>query len=109
MCSQKYIVLDKCKILIYNIVKHKERISKQGLSLVRAILYMPTLNAIVYNEEMKLIYDRLVERGKPKMLAQMAVMRKVILLAHSLYKNNQEYDGKRYLKFAEVKEVNMVE
>jgi transposase len=84
-------------------VQHKERISKQGLSLVRAILYMPTLNTILYNEEMKLIYDRLVERGKSKMLAQMAVMRKVILLAHSLYKNNQEYDRKRYLKFTEVR------
>ena len=90
-------------------VQHKERISKQGLSLVRAILYMPTLNTILYNTEMKLIYDRLVERGKPKMLAQMAVMRKVILLAHSLYKNNQEYDGKQYLKFTQVKEVDMVE
>jgi len=90
-------------------VKHKERISKQGLSLVRAILYMPTLNTIVYNEEMKLIYDRLVERGKPKMLAQMAVMRKVILLAHSLYKNNQEYDGEKYLNFTQIKEVDMVE
>jgi len=90
-------------------VQHKERISKQGLSLVRAILYMPTLNTIVYNAEMKLIYDRLVERGKPKMLAQMAVMRKVILLAHSLYKNNQEYDGEKYLNFTQIKEVDMVE
>ena len=88
-------------------VQHKERISKQGLSLVRAILYMPTLTTIVHNPEMKLIYDRLVERGKPKMLAQMAVMRKVILLAHSLYKNNQKYDGSRYLKFTQVKEVEM--
>ena len=58
---------------------------------------------------MKLIYNRLVERGKPKMLAQMAVMRKVILLAHSLYKNNQEYDGKKYLEFTQIKEVDMVE
>ena len=90
-------------------VQHKERISKQGLSLVRAILYMPTLNTIVHNKEMKLIYDRLLERGKPKMLAQMAVMRKVILLAHSLYKNNQEYDDKKYLKFTQVKEADMLE
>lgn len=90
-------------------VQHKERISKQGLSLVRAILYMPILNTIVYNPEMKLIYDRLVERGKPKMLAQIAVMRKVILLAHSLYKNNQQYDEKKYLNFTQIKEVNMVE
>jgi len=83
-------------------VQHKERISKQGLSLVRAILFMPTMAAIQYNEEMKLIYDRLVRKGKPKMLAQIAVMRKIILLAHSLYKNKQQYDEKRYLNFTQL-------
>ena len=90
-------------------VQHKERISKQGLSLVRAILFMPTMIATQHNKEMKLIYDRLVERGKPKMVAQMAVMRKIILLAHSLYKNNQKYDENRYLNFTQIKEVDMVE
>lgn len=86
-------------------VQYKERISKQGLSLVRDILYMPTLVSVRYNEEMKLIYDRLLQRGKPKMLAQMAVMRKLILLAHSLYKNNEPYDPQRYLKFTQLAEV----
>jgi len=83
-------------------VQHKERISKQGLSLVRDILYMPTLVAVRYNEEMKLIYERLVARGKPKMVAQMAVMRKIILVAHSLYKNNEKYDDKRYINFTKI-------
>ena len=82
-------------------VQHKERISKRGLSLVRAILFMPTMAAIQHNDEMKLIYDRLVNRGKPKSLVQIAVMRKIILLAHSLYKNNEKYDEKRYLKFTQ--------
>ena len=57
---------------------------------------------------MKLIYNRLVERGKPKMLAQMAVMRKLILLAHSLYKNNEIYDPNRYLKFTQIKKVDIM-
>jgi len=83
-------------------VQHKERISKQGLTLVRDILYMPTLVAVRYNDEMQLIYERLVARGKPKMVAQMAVMRKIVLLAHSLYKNNERYDEKRFLKFTQV-------
>lgn len=90
-------------------VQHKERISKQGLSLVRDILFMPTMVAVRYNDEMKLIYDRLVKRGKPKMLAQMAVMRKLILLAHSLYKNKEQYDPQRYLKFTQIKKVGIVE
>jgi len=84
-------------------VQHKERISKQGLSLVRDILFMPTLVAVRYNKEMKIIYDRLVDRGKPKSLAQMAVMRKIILLAHSLYKNKEQYDPDRYLNFTQIK------
>lgn len=83
-------------------VQHKERISKQGLSLVRAILFMPTMTAILHNQEMKLIYDRLVDRGKPKPLAQIAVMRKIILLAHSLYKNDERYDEYRYLNFTQI-------
>lgn len=85
-------------------VQHKERISKQGLSLVRAILFMPTLVTIQHNKEMKSVYDRLVNRGKPKSLAQIAVMRKIILLAHSLYKNDEQYDENRYLKFTQTKE-----
>ncbi len=32
----------------------------------------------------------------------MAVMRKVILLVHSLYKNNQQYDVNRYLNFTQI-------
>ncbi len=90
-------------------VQHKERISKQGLSLVRAILFMPTMTAIQHNDQMKLIYNRLVDRGKPKSLAQIAVMRRIILLAHSLYKNKEQYDPGRYLEFTQIKEVDIME
>lgn len=81
-------------------LKRKTRISKQGISLVRGILYMPMLCIVRHNDEMKSIYDHLIEAGKPKMSAQIAVMRKVVLLAHSLYKNNQKYDEVKYLNLA---------
>ena len=80
-------------------LKRKTRISKQGISLVRSILYMPILCVVQHNDEMKNFYDRLIEAGKPKMSAQIAVMRKVILLAHSLYENNQKYDETKYLDY----------
>ena len=80
-------------------LKRKTRISKQGISLVRGILYMPMLCVVQHNDEMKFFYDRLLEAGKLKMSAQIAVMRKVILLAHSLYKNNQKYDETKYLDY----------
>ena len=60
---------------------------------------MPILSTVQHNDEMKRFYERLIESGKVKMSAQMAVMRKVVLLAHSLYKNNERYDEVKYLKF----------
>lgn len=79
-------------------IKKQARISKQGLSLVRSVLYTPILSTVRHNDEMKSFYDTLVNRGKPKRLAQIAVMRKIVLLSHSLYKNNQKYDATRYLQ-----------
>ena len=80
-------------------LKRKTRISKQGISLVRGLLYMPILSTVQHNNEMKHFYERLIESGKAKMSAQIAVMRKVVLLAHSLYKNNERYDETKYLNF----------
>jgi hypothetical protein len=47
---------------------------------------------------MKVFYDRLKENGKHNTQAQIAVMRKMIIIAHSLYKNNQEYSSETYKK-----------
>jgi len=89
-------------------INKKSRISKQGMSIVRSILFMPTMTAVVFNDEMKYFYDRLLARGKCKSLAQIAVMRKIILLAHSLYKNNEQYNPEKYLEYIEKEEVEIM-
>ena len=78
-------------------VKRKSRISKQGNKLIRNLLFMPAMVAITRNEEMKGFYERLKQKGKHTTQAQVAVMRKLLLLAHALYKTNETYDPKRYL------------
>ncbi len=82
-------------------LKKRAKISKQGMSLVRSILFMP---AVVRNEEMKYHYDKLLVRGKCKSLAQIAIMRKMILLAHSLYKNDEKYDSLKYLNHLSIED-----
>ena len=89
-------------------LKKKPKISKKGITLVRGNLFMPTLCSIQKNEELKAFYNRLVKRGKSKPTAIIATMRKMILLAHSLYKNDQTYDPKRYLQFTQTKKENAV-
>lgn len=79
-------------------VKSKPRISKAGIKLYRGSLFMATMVAINYNEQMKDFYNRLKNNGKHSTVAQIAVMRKLIVIAHSLYKNNCIYDVDIYNK-----------
>ena len=43
--------------------------------------------------EGKIFFDRLKENGKHTTQAQIAVTRKMIVIAHSLYKNNRNHSA----------------
>jgi len=79
-------------------INRKSRISKKGSAIYRSILFMPVLCAIRSNPYMQVFYDRLKENGKHSTLAQIAVMKKMILIVHSLYKNNKKFDATLYEK-----------
>jgi transposase len=49
----------------------------------------PALVACTYNPDMKVVYQRLKGAGKPSKVAITAVMRKLIILANTLVKNNR--------------------
>jgi transposase len=59
----------------------RTRLSKAGPPRIRAILYMPAVVATKYNPHVKTVYDRLVARGKAKMAALGAAMRKLVHLS----------------------------
>ena len=52
---------------------------------------MGVMTAVRYDENFKAFYTRLKANGKHTTQAQISVMRKVILVAHSLYKSDQLY------------------
>ena len=68
-------------------IQSKTRISKAGSRIYRGDLFMSAMVAIRYNEKMKVFYERLKDNSKQTTQAQAAVMRKLTILAHSLYKN----------------------
>jgi len=72
----------------------KSRIAKQGDKRLRCALYMPTLVAIVYNPVIKHHYQKLLIKGKPKMLAVVACMRKLLLMIRSMLKNKKTFNPK---------------
>lgn len=83
-------------------IKGKTRISKQGNSRIRSALYMPALCSIRYEPKLKLHYQRLCKRynWKDKKKAVMAIMRKLLILIYTLWKNDTEYDPNYFCKQA---------
>lgn len=73
-------------------VKGKPRICRTGNANLRKALYMPAMCAIQNNPVLKEFYSRLVNKGKHKMVALIAVMRKLLVIAIGVLRNNAPFD-----------------
>jgi len=69
------------------------RISRHGNKYLRRALYMPALAAVQHDQHARAFQQRLLERGKKKMQAIVAVMRKMLTVAWALTRNPDTYDG----------------
>jgi len=73
--------------------KGKTRITKKGNSRIRECLYMPALSATSYNEHIKALYQRVIERNPTiKRKGVIAGMRKLLVLIFVLWKKNESYN-----------------
>lgn len=66
--------------------------SRRGNARIRKLLYFPTLSAIRHNPVIKSFYERLIGRGKKKMVAVVACMRKLLHIVVGVLKNQTEFD-----------------
>ena len=71
---------------------NQSSISRMGNAKFRKILYMPTLCAITHNPIIRKFYQRLVANGKPKMVAVIAAMKKLVFLIFGVVKNKIPFD-----------------
>ena len=74
-------------------VQKKRRLSKAGNKHLRRALYMPALVASQHDPHLGGFYQRLLARGKTKMQALVAVMRKLLHAIFGIFKHLQPYDG----------------
>lgn len=72
-------------------IRGKTRIAKQGDRRLRSALYMPALVAAHHNPVLKTFYQRLLNNGKPKMLAIVAVMKKLLLMIQAILKRKTPF------------------
>lgn len=69
-----------------------KRYIRGGRKEIRAALFMPMLVVIRHNHAIKIMYDRLVKKGKLKMVAIMACMRKLITILNVMIKKNTPWN-----------------
>jgi len=71
-------------------------ISKIGNSVVRSALFMPALTAVRWEPTVKAFYESLVARKKRKMVAVVAVMRRLLQALWRMLLANEAFDGSRF-------------
>ena len=73
-------------------VRGKAKICKMGLESARKMLYLCALSAKRYNRACRELYERLLEKGKAKKLALIAVANKLLKQAFAILKSGMPYD-----------------
>jgi len=63
---------------------HRAGLHPLGHARLRAQLWMPTLSAVRCNPWLRAYYQRLLARGKPRKVAVMAAMRKLLIAVYSV-------------------------
>lgn len=69
-----------------------KRTTGGGRVAIRNALYMPIIVAKQYNSKIKTFYDRLLENGKPKMVALIASMRKLLTILNVMVKEGKMWN-----------------
>ena len=77
-------------------VQERPRISKVGNRNIRRALFMPAQVAVRFEPAVEAFYERLVDRGKPKMVAIVAVMRKLLHAIYGMLKHDAPFDGTKF-------------
>lgn len=73
-------------------IRGKPCICRVGNTRLRAGLYFPTMVAMRYNPVIRSFYQRLIDQGKPPMVALVAAMRKLLVIAIGVLNNQVPFD-----------------
>lgn len=79
-------------------VEKRPRISKKGSCRARRALYLAAISTLQGDTVFAITYRNLVQRGKKKMVAIVAVMRKMLLVMRSVVISGKRFDPNRNMQ-----------
>ena len=77
---------------------HSSCLSRRSSGRLRQILYLDSITAVQKVPYLSELYNRLTARGKKKMTARCACMRKLLLILRAMVVNKKPFDEKFYKK-----------
>jgi len=77
-------------------VQKPTQISRTGNAQLRESLFMPALTASWAEPHVKAFYEKLQQRGKTRMQALVAIMRKLLHSIHGMLKNQENFQGPKF-------------
>jgi transposase len=86
-----YAGLAPCEYTSGTSVKHQTHLSKRGNAILRQALFMPALSAMRCNAAVQAICERLLAKGRPRMVAVGAAMRKLLMIAYGVLKHRKPF------------------
>jgi transposase len=72
------------------------RVTKAGNKYLRSALYIPALVAIQHEANVGAFYEKPLARGKKKLQAIVAVMRKLLHAIHGMLHHDRDFDGEKF-------------
>jgi transposase len=73
-----------------------------GRADVRAVVYMAALVAIKHNPAIKVFHSRLIAAGKPKKVAIVACMRKLLTILNAMLRDQSMWDAAKHIQPAQL-------
>lgn len=71
-----------------------KQVTQGGRHQVRTVLFMAMMSAMQCNPKFKVFYERLVEAGKPKKVAIIACVRKMVVILNSMVRDGVMWEEK---------------
>ena len=84
-------------------LRSPRRISKQGNVRIRRALFMPALVAIQRDANVSAYYEKLLQKGKAKLQAITAVMRKLLHALWGMLHHRQDWEGEKFFRLDQSK------
>ena len=79
---------------------NKSFMGRNGSKRLRQILYLDSIYAVAKVPLLSSMYDRLIAKGKSKMTARCACMRKLLIILRAMVVNNKPYEENYFKTFS---------